>query len=78
GIKDGSFKTGYAMDKVYKKKHFDINTIFAAFLNPKVDAFLKTASKGDMNYNCEITKNGIYFIEENMDAETFKLMKFDW
>lgn len=78
GINNGSFPTGYALEKEYPKKHMDINAIYAGFLNPKVNTFLSKPSNVDLNYNCEINGNGIYLIEEDVDAKKFKLMKFDW
>ncbi|WP_300565993.1 hypothetical protein [Flavobacterium sp.] len=78
GISGSAFPTGYALDDIYQKKHMDRWAVFAGFLNPKVDKFLKTASKIDLNYNCKITPNGIYMIEENYKDKTFKLLKFDF
>ncbi|NUY80524.1 hypothetical protein HUK80_06425 [Flavobacterium sp. MAH-1] len=76
-FKGGTFATGYYV-KAYSKKHMDINTLFASFLNPEVEAFLKSPASEDLNYNCKITPAGIYMIEENYKDKAFRLLKFDW
>ena len=78
GVDNGSFRTGFVMEKEFKNKYMDMNTVFAAFLSPKVNTLISKASTGNMNYNCEITTNGIFMIEEDMDAKKFQLMRFDW
>ncbi|WP_309642640.1 hypothetical protein [Flavobacterium sp.] len=78
GVDNGSFRTGFVMEKEFKNKYMDINTVFATFLSPKVNTLLSKASTGNMNYNCEITNNGIFMIEEDMTTKQFQLMKFDW
>jgi hypothetical protein len=78
GIRGSAFPTGYAIEKVYVNKHMDINTVFASFLNPKIDAFLKSKSEDDLNYNCKISYNGIYIIEENYKNKNLRLLKFNW
>lgn len=78
GVNNGSFSTGFVMEKEYKNKYMDMNTVFAAFLSPKVNSLLSKASTDNMNYNCEIRTNGIFMIEEDMTTKKFQLMKFDW
>ena len=78
GVNKGSFCTGFFMEKEFKNKYMDINTIFAAFLNPKVHTFLSKSSNEDLNYNCRINSNGIYLMEEEVEAKKFKLMEFNW
>jgi hypothetical protein len=74
-IRVKAFPTGYTISS-YENKNFDINTAFASFLNPKIDEFLKTKTKEDLNYNAKITKDAIYIIEEDTEQNDFKLLKF--
>jgi len=77
GVSGGAFATGYAVDKIYENKHFDINSLYAAFLNPKVDQFFKNSGREDLNYNCKINQNEIFLIEENTKKHSFRLLRFD-
>jgi hypothetical protein len=76
-IRVKAFPTGYTLNS-YENKNFDINTAFASFLNPKVDTFLKSKTKEDLNYNAKITKNAIYMIEEDTKEKDFRLLKFNF
>ena len=76
GSKGGMLYTGYALEKIYVKKHIDLRTLYAAFLSEKVDSFLKS-NKTELNYNATISRDAIYLIEENDDTKGCRLLRFD-
>lgn len=80
GINVSAFPTGYSVKETYPNLHFDLNTLYAMYLQPKIADYLKQYinSKEDINFNSEITKEGIYVIQENEKTESIKLLKFNW
>ncbi len=79
GYKGGSFKTGYQIKEGFGKNNLEKNTIFATFVSPKVEQFFKSKNKdSELNYDCNISEKGIYMIEENVDENKFRLLKFNW
>lgn len=75
--KNNAFPTGFLLKKEFKNANFDINTLFATFINEKVKAYIKNNSqKKSLNFKSKITRNGIYLIEEDLKGKTYSLLKF--
>ncbi len=77
GIRGGSFKTGYNSKDDFGKNNLNKDTFFADFVSTEVESFFKSVKNKKNNYNCYVLKNGVYILEEDFDASTFRLLKFD-
>ena len=78
GIRGGSFPTGYSSKADFGKLNLNVDTFFASFASKNVEAFFKSVKDKKYNYNSFILENGIYLLEENLDNESFRLIKFDY
>ncbi|MFD1014923.1 hypothetical protein [Winogradskyella rapida] len=78
GIRGGSFPTGYSSKKDYGKNNLNVNTFFASFISPSVSEYFESVKSKKNNYNSFILDTGIYILEEDLESELFRLMKFEY
>lgn len=78
GIRGGSFPTGYSNKDLFGTSNLDVDCFFAAFASTKVSDFFTSVKSMKNNYNSYVLENAVYILEENVQTNKFRIMKFDW